>query len=90
MFRLWAKLWKNNHLLRDMTVEDGSDRNRTKKVFDAVEKVCVAWDLPKPIWLQANIKDFRQRAKTRFSQDSFIESVEFDWLEIHVIEEDAD
>ncbi len=89
MFRLWAKLWKNNHLLRDMTVEDGSDRNRTKKVFDAVEKVCVAWDLPKPIWLQANIKDFRQRAKTRFSQDSFIESVEFDWLEIHVIEEDA-
>ena len=69
---------------------DGSDRNRTKKVFDAVEKVCVAWDLPKPIWLQANIKDFRQRAKTRFSQDSFIESVEFDWLEIHVIEEDAD
>ena len=89
MFRLWAKLWKSNHLLRDMTVEDGSDRNRTKKVFDAVEKVCVAWDLPKPIWLQANIKDFRQRAKTRFSQDSFIESVEFDWLEIHVIEEDA-
>ena len=60
-------------MLRDMTVEDDSGANRTKKVFDAVEKVCVAWDLPKPIWLQANIRDFKQRAKTRFGQDSFIE-----------------
>ena len=56
MFRLWAKMWKENRLLRDMTVEDDSGANRTKKVFDAVEKVCVAWDLPKPIWLQANIR----------------------------------
>ncbi|MBQ2032241.1 MAG: hypothetical protein II483_08570 [Lachnospiraceae bacterium] len=88
MFRLWAKMWKENRLLRDMTVEDDSGANRTKKVFDAVEKVCVAWDLPKPIWLQANIRDFKHRAKTRFGQDSFIEHVDFDWLEIHVIEED--
>jgi len=88
MFRLWAKMWKDNRMLRDMTVEDDSDANRTKKVFDAVERVCVSWDLPKPIWLQSNIKDFRLRSKTRFGQDSFIERVEFDWLEIHVIEED--
>ena len=69
MFRLWAKMWKENRLLRDMTVEDDSGANRTKKVFDAVEKVCVAWDLPKPIWLQANIRDFR-RASGRIPSSS--------------------
>ncbi|MBQ6661238.1 MAG: hypothetical protein IJM57_07440 [Lachnospiraceae bacterium] len=88
MFRLWAKMWKENHLLRDMTVEDDSADNRTKKVFRAVETVCEAWDLPKPIWLASNVKDFKQRARTRFGPDSYIEQVDFDWLEIHVIEED--
>lgn len=89
MFRLWAKMWKENRLVRDMTVEDERPVNRTKKVFDAVEKVCGEWDLPKPIWLQSNIKDFKLRARTRFGPDSFIENVEFEWLEIHVIEEDT-
>ena len=88
MFRLWAKLWKDNRMLKDRTIEDGREVNRTKKVLDAVETVCSEWDLPKPIWLQSNVKVFRLRSRTRFGQDSFIEQVEFDWFEIHVLEED--
>ena len=88
MFRMWCKLWKDNRMLKDMTVANTENVNRTKKVFDAVEQVCHAWDLPKPIWLRSNVKDFQQRSKTRFGQDSFIETVEFDWFEIQVIEED--
>ena len=33
-------------------------------------------------------KEFKRHAKTRFYQDNFIEEIEFDYLEIHVIEED--
>ncbi len=89
MFRLWAKIFKDNRLQRDMTVtNDNPDMNRTKKVFGAIDEVCMAFDLSRPIWLDANIEDFKRYDRTRFTKDSFIEGVDFDYLEVQVIEED--
>ncbi|MCH5267462.1 MAG: hypothetical protein J1E62_03875 [Lachnospiraceae bacterium] len=89
MFRLWGKLWRDNHLLQDITIcDDAQDKNRTKKVFDALEEICYAFDLGQPIWLESNIRDFKRRDKTRFTKDSFVEEIEFDYLEIQVLEED--
>lgn len=86
--RIWFKMMKNNHLLRDKTVTDDTADTRTHKIFRAIDEVCYEFDLGKPIWLDANIEEFKRHAKTRFMQDSFIEAVEFDYLEMHVIEED--
>lgn len=88
MFRLWAKELKNNRMLRDTTICDDSQETRTHKVFQALEEVCYEFDLGKPIWLEKNIEEFKRHAKARFYQDSFIEQIEFDFLEIQVIEED--
>ncbi len=89
MFRLWAKEFKDNRLLKDITISDmAEDKSRTKKVFDAVDEVCYEFDLSRPVWLEKNINEFKRRDKTRFDQDNFIESVEFDFIEIQVIEED--
>lgn len=88
MFRLWAKIWKDNHMMKDMTVENAAEDTRTHKVFQALDDVCYAFDLGKPIWLDSNINEFKRHAKTRFTQDSFVEGIDFDFLEIHVIEED--
>lgn len=88
MFRLWAKEIKDNRIQKDMTVEDDSSDTRTHKVFRALEEVCYAFDLEQPIWLDANIQDFKRHAKTRFGQDNFIEGIAMDYLEIQVIEED--
>ena len=88
MFRLWAKTFKDNHLLQDTVIEDASQETRTHKVFNVLDKVCYQFDLGKPIWLDATVNDFRRHAKARFYQDNFVESIEFDYLEIQVIEED--
>lgn len=88
MFRLWGKIWKNNHLIKDMTIADDSDDTRTHKIFRALDELCLELDLGKPIWLDSNINEFKRHSKTRFTQDSFIEQIDFDSLEIHVIEED--
>ena len=89
MFRLWAKEFKENRLLKDITITDSSkEKNRTKKVFDAVDEICYEFDLSKPIWLDRNIDEFKRHDETRFYQDNFIDSIDFDFLEIHVIEED--
>ena len=87
MFRLWGKEFKDNHMIRDTTICDDSDDTRTHKIFNALDEICYEFDLEKPIWLDSNIKDFKLHAKTRFGRDHFIESVDFDSLEIQVIEE---
>lgn len=89
MFRIWGKLIKNNHLIKDTVVciEDYS-LSRTKKVYQALDEICYTFDLAKPIWLEGNKADFIKHARTRFTKDNFIEEIEFDFLDFHVIEED--
>ena len=87
MFRLWGKEFKDNHMIKDTTICDDSGDTRTHKIFNALDEICYEFDLSKPIWLDSNIHDFQLHAKTRFGQDQFIEHIEFDYLEIQVIEE---
>ena len=88
MFRLWAKEFKDNHMLKDTVIADDSDDTRTHKIFRALDEVCYQFDLGKPIWLDSTIKDFKRHDKARFTKDNFIETIDFDFLEMHVIEED--
>lgn len=84
-----GKIIKDNKIIRDMVVENGDPGlRRTQKIFAAIDEICRAFDLSKPIWLDANIAEFKRHDKTRFRQDNFIEIIDFDFLEIQVIEED--
>jgi hypothetical protein len=87
MFRLWGKIFKDNHLLQDMVIENETNDTRTHMIFHAIEELVYAFDLQKPIWLDANIEEFKRLSRTRFYQDNFVETISFDYLEIHVIEE---
>ena len=86
--RIWGKVWTANRLIRDMTVEDKSGDTRTHKIVHALDEFCRAFDLSRPIWLDSNIAEFKRHSKTRFGRDNFIDSIDFDYLEIQVIEED--
>lgn len=88
MFRMWGKLFKDNRLLKD-TVACNSDYSisRTSMVFQALDEICHEFDLEQPIWLETNIRDFKRQDKTRFTKDCFIETIDFDYLEIQVLEE---
>ena len=87
MFRLWGKEIKDNHMLRDTVICDETDDSRTHKIFNALDSICYEFDLSKPIWLDHNIDEFKRHDKTRFYQDNFVDSIDFDYLEIHIIEE---
>ena len=87
MFRLWGKIWKENRLVKDTVICDESTDTRTHKIFGALDAICYEFDLSKPIWLDSNIEEFKKRDKTRFYQDNFVDSIEFDYLEIQIIEE---
>ena len=88
MFRLWGKIFKDNRMLQDTVICDESDDTRTHKIFHALDEICHEFDLSKPIWLDSTIAEFKKHDKARFYQDNFVDSIEFDYLEIQVIEED--
>lgn len=87
MFQLWGNIYKNNHMIRDITVTEDIDDTRTHKVFKALDEICHAFDLSRPVWLDSNIRDFRKRKKVRFTKDNFVEEIDFDYLEIQIVEE---
>lgn len=88
MFRLWVRQWRDNHLVRDTVIEDPSDDTRTHKVFRALEQACTEFDLAVPVWLDVVVRDFQRHSRARFTKDAFMEEIDFDYLEIYVIEED--
>ncbi len=86
--RVWGKEIKDNHLLKDVVISNDENDTRTHKIFHALEEICLKFDLSKPIWLDSNVSDLQMHRKTRFTQDSFIETIPFDYLEFQIIEED--
>lgn len=88
MFRLMGTILKDTHIMKSSVICDDSDSTRTTKVFHALDELCYEFDLQKPIWLDANVRDFQKHKRTRFSRDNFIEELDFDYFEIQVIEED--
>ena len=87
MFRLWGKIFKDNRMLCDTVYEDDSDDSRTHKIFHGLEGICYELDLGVPVWLDSTIQEFKRHDKARFYQDNFIEHIDFDFLEIQIIEE---
>ena len=89
MFRVWGRTFKSNKMLQSTTIElDIPDETRTHKVFMALEQICEEFDLSNPIWLDSNINEFKRIERTIFYAYSFVESIDFDYLDFYVIEED--
>ena len=88
MFRLWVREWKDSRMIRDTVIEDGSADTRTHKGFRALETACGELDLAVPVWLDSTVRDFQRHSRARFTRDAFVEEIEFDYLEIWLIEED--
>ena len=88
MFRMWCRVFKDTHMIKDTVIEDARDLNRTAKVLEGLEECCNRFNLQQPIWLDLNVNDFKKFAYTRFNHHNFIDTPDFDYLEIRMIEED--
>jgi hypothetical protein len=55
----------------------------------ALQEACHELDLPGPLWLDKNEREWAEFGMTRFLPDAFFESVPFERLEIEYIDPDA-
>lgn len=87
MFRLWGKIIKNNNMVSDQVFELSTpDLSLEDKIDQGLEALCYHFDIQKPMWFDANNKDFGLVNKTRFMDHHFIEDIDFDYFEIELIE----
>ena len=47
--KIWFKVWKENKLKNDTTIEDFSDETRTHKIMNALDEACLKFDLSRPM-----------------------------------------
>lgn len=84
--KIWGKLLKKNKIIKDMVaaVEDGESyqENLKKCILD----ICREFDLERPYWLPYNVDEYNRRRKTSFTQDNFMDTVDFDKFVIEEID----
>ena len=86
--RIWFKIWKDARMLSDLTVENYEEDTRTHKVFKALDTACLHFDLSHPQWLSKTVNEFKRHGRTRFHQDNFVDEIDFDYMEMEILEED--
>lgn len=55
----------------------------------ALEEACHRLDVSLPLWLEKNQREWDSFGQTRFLPDAFLESVDFERMEIEYIDPDA-
>ncbi len=81
---LWVKIIRHPHTERQATVPCGREEVRS-----ALLEACHELDLPEPIWLDKNEREWKEFGMTRFLPDAFFETVPFERVEIEYIDPDA-
>ena len=81
---LWVKTIVGHRIDRQATIPCGRDDPR-----EALREACHEMDLPEPVWLDKNQRDWEEFGMTRFQPDAFFEPVPFQRMEIEYIDPDA-
>lgn len=87
MFRVWGIVRKRNKIIKDMVVEDSrTDVSESEQLHHCIEQLCYEFDLQQPIWLPKNQREYEDYRRVVLNQDNFIEAIDFDTLEIEVLD----
>ncbi|MDO5143662.1 MAG: hypothetical protein Q4E72_03485 [bacterium] len=81
---LWVRTIRHHRIDRQAVEPCTRDDPR-----QALENACHRLDISLPLWLDKNQRDWDSYGQTRFQPDAFMESVDFDRLEIEYIDPDA-
>jgi hypothetical protein len=81
---LWVRVIRHHRTERQATVQCLRAEPR-----EALLEACHELDLPEPLWLEKNEREWNEFGQTRFLPDAFFEFVRFDRLEIEYIDPDA-
>ncbi len=78
--RLWVRLMKRHRVERDALIECEHENAE-----EALRDLLPSLDLSQPMWLPRHRQDWEEYSLTRFRPEHFVESVDFDYMEVSFI-----
>lgn len=87
MYRLWAKIIKNEKIIESLDIYNNENISLNQKKKKCFEEICYKLDLSIPMWLDKHTKEFIDFKRAIFHPDDFIDDVDFDRLEIDLIDD---
>ena len=76
MAQLWVRVWRKQRIVANLLLP------MDQAVTPVLEEACRQLDIPRPLWLGKNEREYARFLRTTFIQEHFMESVAFDKLEI--------
>ncbi|MBP1926653.1 hypothetical protein J2Z76_002522 [Sedimentibacter acidaminivorans] len=86
MYKLWAKKIKHNKIISSITVKNNEDISFSEKRDKCLKEICQKFDLSVPLWLEKHRIEFSEFKYVTFYEDDFIDDIDFDKLEIELID----
>ncbi len=87
MYRLWAKVIKNNKIINSIDVSNDDDISIEKKKSKCFSKIFNSLDISSPVWLSNHYNNFSEFKMVTFYKHDFIDTVDFDKLEIELLDD---
>ena len=79
MFRIWAKVLKEEHI-QNQFVYESNKKFTYSNFFDYLSDICVELDIPTPVLLKTHVFNYAKFRHVVFRPDDFVEEVSFDKL----------
>ena len=86
IMKVWAKTIVDEKITRDLLCEYEAIANEDDFV-SVLQKVCDQMDIPTPVATRVNFNHFVMFNNTRFKPRDFVESVDFDMLDLEAVPE---
>ena len=79
MFRIWAKIFADGHIVRQTTYER-TEKFSYAQFFTYLAEICDKLDIPTPVLLKPHIFNYAKFNHAVFRPSDFLEAVPFDRL----------
>lgn len=87
MYKLWAKKIKDNKIIASLNTKNNENIASSQKLDKCFKEICQKFDLSVPLWLEKHDAEFSQFKYVTFYHDDFIDDIDFDKLEIELIDD---
>lgn len=84
--KVWAKTVVEEKITRDLLYEYSAVSNEEEFVA-VLQEICDKMDIPTPVATRVNFNHFVMFNNTRFKPRDFVESVDFDMLDLEAVPE---
>lgn len=79
MVRIWAKVIKNDKIVKQFLFERAGLTDYSL-FFDYLREICENLDIPTPVLIKTHLFNYAKYNVLRFKKDDFVESIDFDKL----------